>query len=315
MRTVPAALQTHLDGAATTTTRLLKITTKAGDSFGLSMLPEDVAYDDGDGLLTYSASNGFDPSALANDLGFTVSNTEGRALLSADMGITLEMVRAGELDDATWRLYLVNFRDLTAGRHVLLDAGDVGEVRTQFGMVWIPELLGLGMRLRQPIGGVWSRTCRAIFGSPADGPTGCGVDAEALWVLGSVASVGAETNRVFSGDVVVGGSGITPRPGVVEWLSGDNVGKRFGVEEVDTLEVTLAEPTPYPIQAGDEYRIRPDCAKRFLEDCRDKYANALNFKGEPHIPTGDSSGLQAPGAQLPRAGGYVGGGLSGTTEA
>lgn len=314
-RTVPAELQTHLNGAATTTTRLLRITTKAGASFGLSMLPSDIDYDDGDGLLTYRAASGFDPSALANDLGFTVSNTEGRALLSADLDITLEMVQAGELDDATWRLYLVNFADLTAGRHVLLDAGDLGEVRTQFAMVWIPELVGYGMRLRQPVGSVWSRTCRAEFGTPADGPKGCGVNSDAYWFNGSVSAVGAETNRVFTGTAADDSNALTLQPGVLEWLTGDNAGKRFGVEEVNVLVLTLAEATPYPIQVGDTYRARPDCAKRFLEDCRDKFNNAVNFKGEPHIPVGDSSGVQAPGAQLPRAGGYVGrGGLSGSSS-
>lgn len=300
-RTVPANIQAHLNGAATTTTRLLKITTKAGDSYGLSMLSEDIEYNDGDGVLTYKAANGFDPSALSADLGFTVSNSEGRALLAADLGITLDMVRAGELDDATWRLYLVNFKNLAHG-HVLLDAGDVGEVRTDFGMVWIPELVGYAMRLRQPVGSVWSRPCRAIFGTPANSQTGCGVDAEALWFNGEVDAVGAESTRVFTASAV----GTSTQPRVLEWLTGDNAGQVFGVEELAGGDVTLDEPTGYPIQVGDTYRMRPDCRKRYLEDCIGEYANGPNFKGEPLIPTGDSSAIQAPGAQLPRAGGYVG---------
>ncbi len=69
--------------------------------------------------------------------------------------------------------------------------------------------------------------------------------------------------------------------------------------------VTLSEPAIYPIQVGDTFRIRPDCAKRYQEDCINVWANGPNFKGEPLIPTGDATAIQAPGAQLPRAGGFV----------
>lgn len=304
MRTVPVALQAHLDQAATTTTRLLKITLTSGFSYGLCMLDQDIAYDDGDGEITYIATNGFDSSTLAADLGFGVANAEGYALISDEVpGITKEMVEAGELDDAQWVCYLVNFRDLSMG-HVTLDAGDLGEVRQQYGLLWIPELLSYMARLRQPIGGVWSRTCRAVFGSPADSPTGCGIDLAPFWVAGAVTVVGAETDRVFTGDNVTGIGGI-PMPGRVQFLTGANAGREIAVEEVAGNVVSLSEPTLYPIVVADTYRIRPDCQKRYVEDCIGKYANGPNFKGEPLIPTGDSVSIQAPGGQLSRGGGFI----------
>jgi uncharacterized phage protein (TIGR02218 family) len=305
VRTIPAALQAHLDQPDTTTTRLLKITLSDDTVFGITTLDRDVEYDDGSGVVTYVATNGFDPSTVSSDVGYSVDNAEGYALISDDVpGITIEMVDAGALDDAQWIAYLVNYEDLTMG-HALLDAGDLGQVRTKYGLVWIPELLSYAARLRQPIGFVDSRTCRAIFGSPADSQTGCGIDAEALWVSGTVLSVGAETNRVFTGDVTTT-SPIDPYPGRVEWLTGDNSGAFLSTESFDTGEVTLGETTPYPIQVGDTYRIRPDCRKRYLEDCIGTYNNGPNFKGEPLIPVGDASQVQTPGAQLPGGGGFLG---------
>lgn len=306
MRTVPLLLQTHLDGAATTTTRLLKVTLRNGTSYGLCMLDRDIEYDDGDGALTYVATNGFDPSTLSGDIGFSVDNAESYALISDDVsGVTEDMVHRGELDDAQWIMYLVNFEDLGAGRHVILDAGDLGEVRVRYGMLWIPEILSYAMRLKQSIGSVWSRRCRAVFGSPAASPTGCGVNTAALWVAGAVTAVGAESDRQFTGDALT--SGVTPFPGRLQWLTGDNAGREFATEEIDGLVCTLNETTAYAIQIGDTYRIRPDCRKRYQEDCITLWNNGPNFKGEPLIPVGDASQVQTPGAQLPGGGGWKGG--------
>jgi uncharacterized phage protein (TIGR02218 family) len=293
----------HLQQNATTTCRLLKIILKSGFVYGLATLDKDVAYDDGGGVVNYSATNGFDPSTFSTDTGYSVDNAEGYALITQapTPGVNTDMVNAGEFDDAQWICYLVNFEDLSMG-HIVLDAGDVGEVRTKYGMIWIPELLSYMMRLKQPVGSVYSRTCRAIFGSHAAQQTGCGVALGPLWVNGSVVAVGAETDRIFTASAL---STITPMPGRVQWLTGDNAGKEFATEDVEGMVVTLNETTAYAIQVGDTYRIRPDCLKRYHEDCIGVWSNGPNFKGEPLIPVGDSSQVQTPGAQLPGGGGYV----------
>lgn len=300
MRNIPAQLQTHLDLSATTTTRLLKVILKNGFVYGLTMLDRDVTYDDGDEAIVYAATNGFDPTTLSSDVGFTVDNAESLALLSEGVveGITLEMAERGDLNDAQWIMYLVNFEDLTPGRHVILDSGDVGEVRVVNGVVWMPELLSYATRLKQSIGGVWSRRCRATFGTPNDTPNGCGIDAEGFWVAGEVTVVGAESDRVFTGDSV-GTAVVGGQPARVRWITGDNEGVMLSTEDVSGHVITLGEPTPRPIAVGDQYEIRPDCGKRFLEDCVSMWNNGVNFRGEPHIPVGDAAAVQTPGTQVP----------------
>lgn len=313
MKNVPAALQAHLDNNVTTTCRLLRIQTADSPPvvLGFTTLDRSIEYDDGDGLVTYSSLNGFDPTALRNDTGYSIDNAEAYALISDDVepGITVEDVEGGLFDDATWKAYLVNFENLSDG-HVLLDAGDVGPVRVRYGMVWMPELLSHIIRTRQPIGHVDSISCRAEFGSPAASQTGCGVDAESLWVHGVVTSVGAETDRIFDAEVDTG-LVRTPVPGRLRWLTGDNANPRLTwVEAFDDsgspVEVTLGEPTQRPVQVGDEFEIRPDCGKLYLQWCIGVWDNGPNFKGEPYIPIGDASQIQTPGAQLPGAGGFVG---------
>lgn len=305
MRTVPAALLAHLQQPVTTTCRLLKITLRDGvTAFGFTTLDRAVSYDDGGGLIEYVATNGFDPSTFSADSTYSVDNAEGYALISDEVapGITVEDVETGALDDARWRVYLVNFEDLSMG-HVLLEGGDLGQVTTKHGMIWIPELLSVVVRLRQPIGHVDSRLCRATFGTPADSQTGCGFNAEALWVNGTVTAVGAESDKVFTGDVA-STSPVDPFPGRVEWLTGANAGLTLWTDGFEAGLVTLGEPTPFPIELGDTFRIRPDCRKRYAEDCIATWDNGINFKGEPLIPVGDASAVQTPGAQMAGGGGF-----------
>lgn len=49
--------------------------------------------------------------------------------------------------------------------------------------------------------------------------------------------------------------------------------------------ISLFLPMPFPIAPGDVFRVQPGCDKR-LATCRMKFANRLNFRGEPHVPGG-----------------------------
>lgn len=298
-RRISTELQAHLNGSVTTVCKLLRIILKDGRAFGLCSLDRDIEYRD----TVYHASNGFDASMVATNSGMTVDNAEAYALLSGDIpGITLEMASSGELDDANWEMLLVNYRDLSMG-HVILDAGDLGEVNVEDDVVFVPELLSYVMRLRQPIGHYWSRHCRAIFGTPAEGQTGCGVNTDPLWVAATVTGVGDEMNRVFADEDLI--LNPVPRTARVQWLSGPNAGSRLyqveGYSETSGT-VVLVEPTPFPISEGHQFRIRPDCDK-YPATCKE-YNNWLNYKGESLIPVGEGAASLTPSASVP--GGFMG---------
>ena len=303
-RTIPIALQQNLDQPVQTVTRCIRLQLRDGTALGFTMLDRDVLYDHGDGWgeVLYSASTGFDPSMIASDISYSVSNAEGKTLIATDTpGLTPEAVETGRLDDAEWTCFLLDFENPAPGSAAILDAGDIGEVRVEDGVVIIPELLSYSMRLRQPVGHYWQRPCRAIFGTPAPSQTGCGVDAAPLWESGEVVSVGAETNRTFTGNTEA------YFPGRVIFTSGPNAGKMYSVESVSGSTITLAQTTPYPINSEDEYEHRPDCTKWPDGPLGCKfYENFLNYKGEHLIPVGDGAAGSTPGAQLPGGGGWVG---------
>lgn len=299
-RVIPTPVRLALDSPASTMTRLLRMMLPDGTNYGLCMSNRDVVYDHGDGAITYTATNGFDPSTFSADVGYSVDNAEGYALISEDVpGVTQEMVNAGAMDGAQWACYYVDYVNPASGSAVVLDAGDVGQVRVQFGLLWIPELLSYIVRLKQNVGDVYSRTCRADFGSFAAQPHGCGINANALWQNFTVVAVGEEPDRTFTTSGLTVDANKPFYPGRIQWLTGANAGKLVTIEEFDVTsngqEVSMMETLPYTMQVGDTGRIRPDCSKTWTQ-CG-LYGNQINFKGEPLIPVGDTAAIQIPGAQ------------------
>jgi len=53
------------------------------------------------------------------------------------------------------------------------------------------------------------------------------------------------------------------------------------------VKITLLEAPIRPIAANDTFDIFAGCDKRF-ETCQAKFANAVNFRGFPHIPGQDT---------------------------
>lgn len=89
-----------------------------------------MVYDDGsgDGAITYRARRGFTPLDLDTRSDLSIDNTEANGLVAeypAD-GVTEEGVKRGDYDNARFAMYLVNYNDLTSGRHVTMQTGQVG---------------------------------------------------------------------------------------------------------------------------------------------------------------------------------------------
>ncbi|TVR80061.1 MAG: DUF2163 domain-containing protein [Rhodospirillales bacterium] len=77
--------------------------------------------------------------------------------------------------------------------------------------------------------------------------------------------------------------------GVLTWESGTNAGRSIEVKSwaQATGQIELFLPMGYAIEIGDLFRIHPGCDKR-LDTCIDRFANVLNFRGEPYVPGQDA---------------------------
>lgn len=77
--------------------------------------------------------------------------------------------------------------------------------------------------------------------------------------------------------------------GVLTWETGANAGRSIEVKDwtQGSGRIELFLPMGYAIESGDAFRVHPGCDKR-LDTCIDRFANVLNFRGEPYVPGQDA---------------------------
>lgn len=322
-RFIPTGLDAHLRQDATTTCYLLRVDPSDTNkpSYGVTSLDRPLTYNDGLGVLEFSAAIGTQPTTLQGDSNLSVDNAEAVSLLPEfDVPISEEDIRAGVYDFARFYLYLVNYKDLSQG-HILLRAGKLGRITIDDdGLSYVNELRGLSAELKQSTCEKDSLTCRATFGSQGEGDSSgadvierfpCGVDATALLVAGTVTAVGLENTLTFT----IGGFSMAEdelNPGLTFWQTGLNAGRSNEIESnTSGGMITLQHETSWPIQIGDTLLYRVDCNKQ-ARDTEKGCASAirwgalwpLHFRGEPDIPIGDAGAMETPGASsAPGSGG------------
>ncbi|MGJ7512339.1 baseplate hub protein [Variovorax sp. GT1P44] len=317
-RTIPSALLTHLQSNTTSLTVLIKIQPRSPQyaAFGITKLDRDVTYNDGTGSLTYSAAIGMVPAELRSQSSMEVGNSEFKHLLPQfSVLVNEDLIRAGVYDYAWYTVYVVNYEDLTSGRHWIPPAGfgQVGRLSVDDrGLSFMMELTDLAKLLKQSVVENYSLTCRAIFGSQPIGTGGgvveqkysCGFDASTLWTATkTVTGVGAESNRTFTASALGLAANICV-PGMVKWLTGNNAGRQEMVESQDASgNISTKFELPFPVQVGDTFTIRSDCTKwkDGANGCKAHFGGTewkRHYRGEPLIKIGDADSNATPGATI-----------------
>lgn len=71
--------------------------------------------------------------------------------------------------------------------------------------------------------------------------------------------------------------------GAVTFLTGANAGIKRTVRSHTATQITVMQPWPAPVAAGDAFVISPGCDLT-LETCKNKFSNEPQFRGFPFIP-------------------------------
>lgn len=254
-----------------------RITLQDGTELGFTDNTQDLTIDG----VVYEASSGYTPSAIQNKYDLSVSNLETAGAVDSE-AITAEALRAGAFDFAEVVIFEVDYTQPEAAQTILL-SGRLGEVSYSRD-TFTAELRSLTQQLQQTIVEQFTPTCRAKFGDAR-----CKMDAAAWTDAATIAGIVNATELVLS---------VTPelmaKPadyyggGLIEFISGANAGQRMELSGSTGADLSLSLPMPYPVAVGDEVKITVGCRKRWEEDCRAKFDNGLNFRGEPHVPGVDA---------------------------
>ena len=275
---IPLSLQTHLDSGTTTLAWCWQLTRNDGAVFGFTDHDRPLTFDG----TTFEPESGFTASEIRSGSDLSVDAQEAEGVLTSTT-ITETDILDGRWDNATVEIWRVNWDD-TASR-ALLRRGAIGQVR-RGRLQFVAEMRSLAHVLGQTLGRTFQASCDAALGDAR-----CGVDLNAAAFKASGTVVSLSGDRGFA---VSGLSGFAEgwfALGTLQWLTGANTGRKAEVLSHALtgagILITLLEAPVRPAEIGNTFDIFAGCDKRF-ETCQAKFANAVNFRGFPHIPGQDT---------------------------
>lgn len=275
MRSASVGLTADIAASTTTLCRLWRVTRRDGTVLRFTDLDQAVVFS-GDTYradLSFTCSSIFTSTSLANAQNVTIR------FVMDDTGITESDLRQRKWDAAVAEVMLINYQN-TANGVIHLFKGTFGQLKLSDKKVAEVEIVPFGAASVQALGGseVYSPTCRASLGDAR-----CTINIEALKVAITVATV---TSLTFTASAATQADNYYAQ-GFVKWVTGDNAGTSSLVTASDQSDtsVTLQSVTK-PIQVGDTGFLYPGCDK-LPTTCRDKFANLVNLRAEPQVPSGD----------------------------
>ena len=225
-----------------------------------------------DGLL-HRAAPGMVPSAIRRSAGLEPDSAEVEGALTHD-AIAATDVGAGRFDGAT---ILIGLVDWASGETAPLYGGTLGSITAAEGR-FQAEVTSRKAVLQRDAVPRTSPACRARFCGPE-----CGLSAARFTARARIGGCDPATSMVTLGaaDEAAPYAG-----GSLRWLAGPLAGLGSGIAAVQGASLVLDRPLDEAVPPGTPVLLRQGCDRR-LATCADRFANAVNFRGEPFLPGND----------------------------
>lgn len=240
-----------------------------GVALGLTSHDHDLVIDN----FTYHSAPGMVPSTVERTSGFDPDTVDVAGALTTN-AIREADLMCGRWDGARLRLSAVDWSDPDS-EIVHLVRGELGQVETSSGHFSV-SLRGPTSVFDAPVVETTSPDCRASLGDKR-----CGVDMASRVSILSVISAN-RNDLIVSGGPANG----TLINGCIRWIDGANAGLNSVIFANTTSTITLVEPPFFPVEVGARILAAQGCDRRFAT-CVERFANAINFRGEPHLPGND----------------------------
>lgn len=258
-----------LSGELETVATFWRVIRRDGVTLGFTTHDRDLWFDH----VLHLATPGMVPSAIRRSADFEPDSAEVEGALSHD-SISASDLAQGRFDGARVLIGLVDWESFE--QHVIY-RGTIGAVSEQAGS-FTAALQSRKLELsRDPIPRT-SPSCRASFCGPGCGLSNARFTHEATLTGFSLASNAATVATTVPLANVVGGT--------LRWLDGPYCGLEAVILGVTGGALVLDLPLDQAPSPGCRLMLREGCDRR-LETCATRFANALNFQGEPHLPGND----------------------------
>ena len=279
MTAYPEALTAHFARDVTTISHCWRLTRRDGTVWGFTDHDRRLAVDG----LTFEPETGFSASEARDSLGLAVDTVDVEGALSSQR-IRDADIAAGLYDGARVETLLVNWRK--PADFAVVRTATIGRI-TRADERFVAELESLVTALDQPNGRYVTRACDAELG---DARCGFPLDGPGFTAAGTVVAAGAsEAIRVAGLDAFEAGWFAY---GTLTWTDGARAGRVERVvahrKEGGATGLVLLPSVGPVIAVGDAFSVAAGCDKNFAT-CKAKFANALNFRGFPHLPGNDSA--------------------------
>lgn len=247
-----------------------RVLRRDGVTLGFTSHDRDLWFD---GVL-HRASPGMVPASIRKAADLDPDSAEALGALTHE-AITGKALAAGRFDRAQVRIGVVDWETLE--REVLY-SGTIGTVADEDGSFSADLVSRKVELLRDPIPRT-SPSCRAPFCGP-----GCNLNPVRYTSQVTLASLDLLANSAVFAEAL---DPAVHAGGTLRWLDGPQAGMAMGVMAGDgTGGLVLDLPLDEAIPAGARALLREGCDHR-LDTCAARFANAVNFRGEPFLPGND----------------------------
>ena len=224
------------------------------------------------GGLLHHAAPGMVPSAIRRTIAVEPDSAEMQGALD-HTAIRADDLAAGRFDVAAVRVGLV---DWESGESEVLFAGTIGSVGQQ-GERFTAELLSAKAALERELVPRTAPTCRAAFCGP-----GCTLSAARFAHEARVAEVDVSRHAIRPTGAPAFASLLW---GELRWIDGPEAGISAGIVGQDGVWLIL-DRAPPAVPSNTRVLLNEGC-DHTLETCATRFANAINFQGEPFLPGND----------------------------
>jgi uncharacterized phage protein (TIGR02218 family) len=240
------------------------------DGAGIALTSHDAALVS-EGIL-HEPEPGMTPATVTRSLGLEPQAAEAAGSLSSE-ALSQADLALGRWDGAEIRVTMADWDD-AANTPVQLIGGEIGGVSID-GDSFSAELQGGAAKLQGPVCPATSAECRAALGDKK-----CRVDLSGRSLAAHVVASGGAS---FTLDTSVDDRFVLGR---LRYMSGANCGLSSVILSSAGNVVQVRDLPRGTVESGCRVELREGCDKRF-ETCVTRFANAANFRGEPHLPGND----------------------------